>query len=235
MDTGKVYFHRNLSSHMEKQADWDGVLDDKKIISALKLHKKEQFMQLMEKAASHCQKGGMNIERNVAKLYHDLLQTFYSCLRDNNIQAHALFRDPKMQELSAYSERSIPDMLQFAAYLFDRSAEMLTMVDGYSDVVGTVKQYIAEHYKEDIDRNDIAAVAYITPNYLSKRFHMEVGMSLREYINQLRIEEAKRLLLTTNSSVSDIAGEVGFDNISYFSTVFRKLCGMSPMDWRNHT
>lgn len=58
-------------------------------------------------------------------------------------------------------------------------------------------------------------------------------MNLREYINTIRIEEAKRLLLTTNHSVSDVAGMVGYDNISYFSTVFRKYAGMSPIDWRS--
>jgi two-component system response regulator YesN len=56
-------------------------------------------------------------------------------------------------------------------------------------------------------------------------------MSLREYINELRIEEAKRLLISTNSTISEVASEVGYDNISYFSTVFRKTCGMSPIEW----
>ena len=46
-------------------------------------------------------------------------------------------------------------------------------------------------------------------------------------------EEAKRLLLTTNLSVSEVAGRSGYENISYFSTVFRKYTGMSPIDWRN--
>ena len=58
-------------------------------------------------------------------------------------------------------------------------------------------------------------------------------MNMREYINQIRIEEAKRMLLTTNLSVSEVAGLVGYDNISYFSTVFRKHTGMTPVDWRN--
>ena len=98
-------------------------------------------------------------------------------------------------------------------------------------MIGTVKRYIMNHYKEDIDRNDVAAVAYITPNYLSKRFRAEMGMSLREYINHLRIEEAKRLLLSTNATISEVASAVGYDNISYFSTVFRKICGMSPLEW----
>ena len=84
---------------------------------------------------------------------------------------------------------------------------------------------------EDIDRNNVAAVAYITPNYLSKRFRAEMGMSLREYINHLRIEEAKRLLLSTNATISEVASAVGYDNISYFSTVFKKICGMSPVEW----
>ena len=58
-------------------------------------------------------------------------------------------------------------------------------------------------------------------------------MNLREYINQLRIEEAKRLLISTSMSISEIASYVGYYNISYFSTVFHKLVGVSPFDWRN--
>lgn len=50
-------------------------------------------------------------------------------------------------------------------------------------------------------------------------------------INHLRIEEAKRLLLSTNATISEVASAVGYDNISYFSTVFRKICGMSPLEW----
>ena len=83
------------------------------------------------------------------------------------------------------------------------------------------------------DRNDVAAVTFVTPNYLSKLFKNSMNMNLREYINQLRIEEAKRLLLSTSLSVSEIASNVGYYNISYFSTVFHKIVGVSPYDWRN--
>ena len=44
-------------------------------------------------------------------------------------------------------------------------------------------------------------------------------------------EHAKRLLLSTNATISEVASAVGYDNISYFSTVFRKICGMSPLEW----
>ena len=93
--------------------------------------------------------------------------------------------------------------------------------------------YIQANFRENIDRDDVAAVAFITPNYLSKQFRSKMGMNLREYINQIRVEEAKRLLLSTNLPVSEVAGMAGYENISYFSTVFRKRTGMSPVDWRN--
>ena len=101
------------------------------------------------------------------------------------------------------------------------------------DIIARVEAYIQAHFRENINREDVAAIAYITPNYLSKQFRNKKGMNLREYINQIRIEEAKRLLLTTNLSVSEVAGLSGYENISYFSTVFRKHTGMSPIDWRN--
>ena len=94
-------------------------------------------------------------------------------------------------------------------------------------------RYIEENFRENIDRNDVAAVTFVTPNYLSKLFKNKMNMNLREYINQLRIEEAKRLLISTSMSISEIASNVGYYNISYFSTVFHKLVGVSPFDWRN--
>ena len=95
-----------------------------------------------------------------------------------------------------------------------------------------VKDYIRHHYREDINRDDVANIAYVTPNYLSKLFTQKIGMNMREYINLLRVNEAKRLLLTTDDNISDIASNLGYNNISYFSTVFRKICGMSPAEWR---
>ena len=133
--------------------------------------------------------------------------------------------------LDQMASRSPTDLMAFATFLFDFAVSELQRKTEETDMIGVVKHYIMEHYKEDIDRNNVAAVAYITPNYLSKRFRAEMGMSLREYINHLRIEEAKRLLLSTNATISEVASAVGYDNISYFSTVFKKICGMSPVEW----
>ena len=172
------------------------------------------------------------VERDVTMFHHDLLQCFYALLHDNRIHPHELFRDGKLWDLDYYAERSLPDAENYAMGLYDRAVAALDAGSDNSDVIGVVKQYIRMHFRENINREELANIAFITPNYLSKRFCSETGMSLREYINQHRVEEAKRLLLSTSKTVSEIACEVGFENISYFSTVFHKLSGVSPVSWR---
>lgn len=73
----------------------------------------------------------------------------------------------------------------------------------------------------------------ITPSYFSAFFIREVGVGFNEYITNLRIEKAKKLLTATNRRVSDIALECGFRSASYFNSVFRKCLGMAPGDYRN--
>ncbi len=199
----------------------------------MKSGSKNDYMEVISRRMDQIAQSREGSDKQVAQLHHDLLQIFYGCLRDNHISAHDLFQGDTLQEVNARAEASVFDMMNFAAHLFDCTVDALKTVNESSDMISSVKTYIKEHFRENIDRNEIAAVAYITPNYLSKRFHSETGMSLREYINALRIDEAKRLLLTTAASVSEVACEVGFENISYFSTVFRKLCGVSPVEWKS--
>ena len=173
-------------------------------------------------------------EREMTMFHHDLLQCFYALLHDNRIHPHELFRDGKLWDLDYYAERSLPDAERYAMGLYDRAVAALNAGSDNSDVISVVKQYIKDHFRENINREELANIAFITPNYLSKRFCSETGMSLREYINQRRVEEAKRLLLSTSKTVSEIACEVGFENISYFSTVFHKFSGVSPVGWREN-
>ena len=82
-----------------------------------------------------------------------------------------------------------------------------------------IKEYIDKHYSSNIGRDEIAAAVCIAPSYLSKQFREETGQSLREYINSKRIDAAKQLMSTTKLNLTDIALQVGFENIPYFFIV----------------
>jgi YesN/AraC family two-component response regulator len=105
-------------------------------------------------------------------------------------------------------------------------------IDQESDnVIQTAKHYITEHYTEDIGRSQVAAAVYLTPEYLAKIFKRSEGINLKDYIYQLKIQEARRLLMA-GARVSEVAQLVGFDNFAYFSTIFKKVTGMSPNEYK---
>ena len=69
--------------------------------------------------------------------------------------------------------------------------------------------------------------------YFCRLFKAETGLTFTQYVNTCRIEKSKKLLKDTDLSLLDIALEVGFGSQSYFSTVFKKICGINPLDYRN--
>ena len=78
----------------------------------------------------------------------------------------------------------------------------------------------------------LAAAVGVSKDYLSHIFHQELGFSPWEYLNRYRIERAKTLLRETTRSITEIAIQVGFDDLSYFSRVFTKHAGCSPRTYR---
>lgn len=93
-------------------------------------------------------------------------------------------------------------------------------------------EYIRAHYREKCTLKDIAAVSGRSPIYFHDVFSEVIGMTPYEYIAQLRLEEAKRRLLTTDEDPADIAEAIGFCSQSYFNFVFKKATGMTPLNFR---
>lgn len=230
LQTGMVYPMRETEILEESLGS---MLDDQQITLHIRTRNRERFDEMMDAVLDKIVHSRGSADSMMNMLYQDLRLAFGNCLRDNRLSLRAVFEEAGIRLLDANATRSQTDMKLFAMTLYDRTIDKLQEQADSTDIIAGVRSFIQEHYREDIDRDTIAAMAYITPNYLSKRFRTEMGMNLREYINQLRIEEAKRLLLSTNDAVSEIASKVGYANISYFSTVFRKQCGMSPIDWRS--
>ena len=92
--------------------------------------------------------------------------------------------------------------------------------------------YIEEHYREKCTLNQIAEHAERSPIYFHDVFQDVMGMTPYEYIAQLRLDEAKRLLSLTDMEPCDIAEYCGFCSQSYFNFVFKKAMGMTPLNYR---
>ncbi|WP_274364968.1 helix-turn-helix domain-containing protein [Paenibacillus thermotolerans] len=106
-------------------------------------------------------------------------------------------------------------------------------ISGYSPLVQKAAEYIAIHFNKPLSLNKLSDHCHVHPAHLSRQFKKETGMTLTDYQQQRRIEEAKVLLKTDRASIGWIAGIVGFDDAGYFTRVFKKLEGVTPSDFRN--
>ncbi|MDO5445270.1 MAG: PocR ligand-binding domain-containing protein [Eubacteriales bacterium] len=93
-------------------------------------------------------------------------------------------------------------------------------------------QYIAANYSKPITVESAAQETGLSTNYFSKLFLDTVGISFREHLNRVRVEESKQLLLLTDYTMTDIALSVGFSDQSYFCRVFHRITGITPGQFR---
>lgn len=99
--------------------------------------------------------------------------------------------------------------------------------------IETVKEYIHNHYSEELGAQQLADMVYLAPSYLSSLFKKETGQNLSKYIKQYRMEKAKELLTDTNMKIVNISEKTGYPNVSYFCQSFREYFGVSPQKFRD--
>ena len=98
--------------------------------------------------------------------------------------------------------------------------------------VWKTRKFIEEHWGEELSLRRIAKAVNIHPNYLSEKFKQITGINFVEYVARTRFEKARRLLRDDDMKVSDIAFAAGFQSLSQFNRVFKRLCGKSPTQFR---
>ena len=164
-------------------------------------------------------------------LQQELLQCIYTYLGKKDISASGLMQDRALVNLEKACTASVINFIKWANYIIDVTFEYEDKIQKAYTLSDKINSYIAEHYQEDIGRTEIANELYLAPEYLSKVYKKETGISLNEAISIYRVKQAK-LLLERGERVSDVAEKVGFDNYTYFSTVFKKYEGITPNQYK---
>ena len=95
-----------------------------------------------------------------------------------------------------------------------------------------ITAYLKTHYMEDLTLTGVAALYGLSPNYFSTLFKKMSGSNFISWLTKLRIEKAKRLLMETDLTIRDIAGQVGYYSTSFFIRSFKKIEGRTPSEYR---
>lgn len=129
-------------------------------------------------------------------------------------------------------DKEILDYLQrYAANVFNKLHIEHKKVS--NQIVDRAMQYILEHYSENITLDKLSEQVYVNPMYLSRLFKEKAGVSYIEYLTEVRIENAKRLLSDLSLRIYDIVEMVGYDSRKHFGKIFKEHTGLSPKEYRN--
>jgi YesN/AraC family two-component response regulator len=123
----------------------------------------------------------------------------------------------------------------FADHLSMKSNQIAVQAaNGEPPVIAKAKKFIEEHHAEDLSLGQVAQAVHTSIFYFCKLFKKVTAINFTEYLSRVRTEKAKNLLLNPNLRVSEIAYEVGFQSLTHFNRVFKKIVGESPTEYRGH-
>jgi two-component system response regulator YesN len=105
-------------------------------------------------------------------------------------------------------------------------------VTSENSMILQAKQYVAQHFAEDITLNDIAKHVCLSPAYFSTLFKNETGIGFVKYLQHVRVEHAKKLLKTSKMRISDIAQSVGYRDLKFFNKIFFSETNVTPSEFR---
>ncbi len=98
--------------------------------------------------------------------------------------------------------------------------------------INCVISHLVNNYQKQISLSEMAAVAFMSPEYLCRKFKTVTNTTPTKFLQKIRIKEACRLLLQSNNKIFEIAEEVGYKDLKYFKNIFKEFCGKSPSDYR---
>ncbi len=99
-------------------------------------------------------------------------------------------------------------------------------------IIRRAKDFIQEHHAEKLSLDRVAHQVNASPFHFSKTFNRFVGLNFTEYVSRVRVEKAKSLLLNPHLQISEIAFEIGFQSVTHFNRIFKRILGVSPSEFR---
>lgn len=130
-----------------------------------------------------------------------------------------------------YSQHKVKeDLIQLASLIIEK-----VRLARFSNkkLIDSIRHYVDQHYASEISLTTLSALFHINSAHLSETFKHQVGHNFSDYLVNLRMNHAKQLLKDKQLKIIDVSNLVGFSNSGYFSTVFKKHVGQTPVEFRN--
>jgi len=176
--------------------------------------------------AAHIEPGRLQM------IFAELLSVLSRLARQQHIDPRELMREDGVYDRVRYM--TLDEMKQFflegCEAFVEHRGETLPDESG-RELTQKARSFIRQNYKMPISLADVANAIDVNPSYLSRVFKTDIGKTVVEYVNETRIDAAKRMI-DEGEQPKDIAKQLGFNSASYFITVFRQATGKTPMQYK---
>lgn len=233
-DSGEIF----LFSELGKDSNWDSsrlerLLDQKFILQCLERGERVKLLEYLQKIVGLMRKKDHS-RASMQYFQMELMRIVGLYLSKNDMDLQFLFSDPAYIDIQKKALTSEFGMIRWIAYYINKVFDCTPERKKGPGITDVMVDYIRNHYEEPITRNTLADLVHLSPEYVGKIFKKDMGVNINDYINHLRIHKAKYMILSTNYKLIDIALMVGFENMPYFSSVFKKYEGISPAEYKKN-
>ncbi len=175
--------------------------------------------------------------RNAKNLCIVLNTQLRHAMEESGVHPYRLDRLSGAIGVEIEQHRTLAEVNNYWREIIRRYCELAQNQDerSLSSLVRMAVTYIKSHLSDNLTVKDTAAGLLVHPDYLSSRFHQEMGVSFITYVNRERVRQAAALLERTEMTVQQIASDVGYNNTSYFARQFAREMGLSPRAYRERS
>ena len=171
-------------------------------------------------------------QAELARFIQGFHQIFYYALLQKGILANDIFETEQDYALYRNATLSAESAMAWCFWAITRFSRHMDTQARKGTYVQQAKDFILRNLDKSFSRKEIADHVHLSQNHLARLFKRETGSSIANYTVQMRMERAMELLENTELSVSDVAMGCGYENYSYFLTLFKRLTGMRPSEYR---
>ena len=204
----------------------------KKIISMINKERQEEAEDYIQDLIEEIEKEKILDLELIHSCFQDIVDGYkVAKLEFSNQEMEELCKKTKANMLAA---KSIKDLKkEMTLFIQELKGTMMISPEGYSTYVKMAIAYVSNNYREMDSASEVAGYININPDYFSRLFKSEVGVTFNHYLTNYRVQKAIELLTKTDLKVYEVAEKVGYTNLSYFSRVFKKVTGVNPFFYKN--
>ena len=202
------------------------------ICEIVMIYFKEEYLHLSDRSADSLTSiSGQGLQ------LHSFMGSVPTVYREylHSLLTRMLTENSRFDEYSEHFERCYLEelllILMRHSVMNEKEPDLLNSRD--ADIL-LATRYIYNNFRKPLTLEEVSSVASLSPTYFSKKFKLITGMGFKEYLNYVRLKHAQTALLTTDSSITDIALEYGFNDSNYFKDLFKKVYGKSPREYRKN-